>query len=105
MRRTTTIPFRGILKKFMIVALDSSGMYLLLIVPRAGQKIPTVTSNAKNDKKIRREFEKKIGTERAMVLAKKTKRMKDSGSAKLMRVLKKELPIITLTINVAKIHP
>jgi len=43
-KTTTTIIFSGILKKFMMVALTSSGMYLPLKVIAHGQNHPTETS-------------------------------------------------------------
>jgi len=63
----TTIALRGIRKKFMIVALDSSGIYLLLIVPSAGQKIPTVASKVKKEAKMIVGFSRNIGMDRVMV--------------------------------------
>lgn len=53
-RTTQTKMLRGIRKKFMIVLLDSSGMYCDLIFMIDGQKIPTHISKRQNPSRFKR---------------------------------------------------
>jgi len=110
---------------FIIVARVSSGTYLLLNVPRAGQKMPTVASKIRNPRYLNAKFcpnskevssisrigmievltVDKIGTAKVAVETANTNLMKFSGKPLECKRLNRKLPSITQTIKVANIKP